>query len=237
MRHLRCGLSRHRCSRTVRRHGCVQPVQRVVGDDTASIDHDDAIGETFGFLHVVRRVQQRLATALQLFEVVEDCIAALRIDADRRFVEQEDVRVVQQAGGQIEPALHPAAERLDAVASTIGKPDEREDGRHRGVECGTRHVVQGTEESKVVARRELVELGRQRANRRGRPAHELLDDAPRDRGRQQRVAGGDGAHALNELGARRVLEQEAARAGAQRLVDVVVEVEGGEDHHLGRGRT
>ena len=44
-------------------------------------------------------------------------------------------------------------------------------------------------------------------------------------GRQQRVALGDHADAVHQLLGRHVLEQEAARAGAQRVVDVLVEVE------------
>ena len=58
---------------------------------------------------------------------------------------------------------------------------------------------------------------------------ELLDHAPGDRGREQRIAARDDHDRLDELLGRRVLEHEAARAGAQRLVDVLVEVERGQD--------
>ena len=104
----------------------IQTRQRVVGDHLAAIDHDDAIGEALGFLHVVRRVEQRLAAALQFFEVVENRVAALRIDADGRLVEQQDVGIVQKACGQIQAALHPAAERLHALARAIGEADQRQ---------------------------------------------------------------------------------------------------------------
>ena len=55
------------------------------------------------------------------------------------------------------------------------------------------------------------------------------DHALRDRGREQRVAAGDDADRGDELLGRVVLEHEAAGAGAERLVDVLVEVEGRED--------
>jgi hypothetical protein len=42
----------------------------------------------------------------------------------------------------------------------------------------------------------------------------------------QRIAGRHDAHGGDELGRRRALEQEAARPGAQRLVDILVKVEG-----------
>ena len=62
-----------------------------------------------------------------------------------------------------------------------------------------------------------------------RHAGELLDHPPGDRRREQRVAGRDRADGGDQLLGRVVLEHEAARARVQRLVDVLVEVEGRED--------
>jgi hypothetical protein len=45
----------------------------------------------------------------------------------------------------------------------------------------------------------------------------VLDQAPRDRGREQGLAGGDDSYRVQELVGARVFEQEAARARAQRL--------------------
>ena len=64
---------------------------------------------------------------------------------------------------------------------------------------------------------------------------ELLDHRARDRGREQRFAGGDDANGRGDLLRRRVFEHEAARAGAQRVVDVVVEPECRQDQDAGRG--
>ena len=81
-----------------------------------------------------------------------------------------------------------------------------------------------------LARGELVEAARRLGRRRG-GARELLDQAPGDRRRQQRLALGHDADPGHELLGRDVLEQEAAGPGAQRLVDVLVEVEGGQHQH------
>ena len=83
--------------------------------------HDDnAIGECSASSVVsCRAAPCRGASALR---VVEDRVATLRIDADRRLVEQQDVGIVQQAGCEIQPALHAAAERLHAIASAVGEP-------------------------------------------------------------------------------------------------------------------
>ena len=80
-------------------------------------------------------------------------------------------------------------------------------------------------------RRQLVDgLGPHRT----RQLRELLDHALGHRGRQQRVTGRDGAQRGDQLLRRIVLEDEAAGARLERLVDVLVEVEGGEDEDAGR---
>ena len=73
---------------------------------------------------------------------------------------------------------------------------------------------------------QLVELRRRRPRRQLR---ELLDHAPRDARREQCVAGRDGSDRREKLLGRVVLEHEAARADAKRLVDVLVEVERRQD--------
>ena len=59
----------------------------------------------------------------------------------------------------------------------------------------------------------------------GPKAGELVDQPARDRGRKQRLAGRDDAYGLEEVLGGDVLEQEAAGARAERVVDVFVEVE------------
>ena len=54
-------------------------------------------------------------------------------------------------------------------------------------------------------------------------------------GSQERAAIGDGSDRGHELVGRVVLEEKAARAGAQRLVDVLVEIEGGERSRIRGG--
>ena len=64
---------------------------------------------------------------------------------------------------------------------------------------------------------------------RVRDANELVDHALGDRRRQQRVAAGDDTDRVEELLGRIVLQDEAAGAGAERLVHVFVEIERGQD--------
>ena len=92
----------------------------------------------------------------QRLEVVEDRVAALRIDADGRLVEQQDVGIVQQAGGQVQPPLHAAAEGLHAIVRAVGEADQVERGVDRLVERGARQAVERAEEAEVRARGQLV---------------------------------------------------------------------------------
>ena len=73
---------------------------------------------------------------------------------------------------------------------------------------------------------ELVEP-RSRLERSGEISHEGLDESAGDGGSQQGLAFGDGADARDELLGGSVFEQESARAGAQCVEHVLVEIEGG----------
>ena len=66
----------------------------------------------------------------------------------------------------------------------------------------------------------------------GEQGGELVDEPPGRGGGEDRVAAGDGADGGEQLGRRRVLQQEAAGAGLEPGEDVLVEVEGGEDEDL-----
>ena len=219
----------------------LQPVERVVGDHPAVVDDDDAIGEALDFFHVVRRVEQRLAAPLQRLEVVEDRVAALRIDADRRLVEQQDVGIVQQAGGEIEPPLHAAAERLDAIARAIGEADELERRRDRLVERGARQAVERAEEAQVVraptARRRARDpaaRGRCAASSdRCRPPSRCAVDQhlaalrrqqPGDHRHRRRLAGAVRAEQADELPARRPRTTRRRRRRASRTTCAGVDV-------------
>jgi hypothetical protein len=61
-------------------------------------------------------------------------------------------------------------------------------------------------------------------------APELLDHSPGHCRVEQCITGGDGADRTDQRLGRRALQQEAARAGAESLVHVVVDVERGQQH-------
>ena len=69
-----------------------------------------------------------------------------------------------------------------------------------------------------------------------KPVGEAVEQPPGDARGDDGVARRDGADAGEQVARRHVLEQEAARAGAQAGEGVLVEVERGQDQHARRGR-
>ena len=94
--------------------------------------------------------------------------------------------------------------------------------------CATSRRISSSRSVRLVERR-------RRARRRARSRAKRSSSRRVTVGREQRLAGGDDADRLDELGGPHVLEQEPARAGADRLDHVLVEVERGQDEDA-RGR-
>ena len=136
------------------------------------------------------------------------------------------------------PGLVGQHDRLDAVAEPelhehagdVGL-DRRLGDDQLGGDLGVREAAGDELEDLELAGGELVEAGRGRAGGRA-GARELLDQPAGDRRREQGVAAGHDADAVRELLGRDVLEQEPGGARAQRVVDVLVEVEGREHQDL-----
>ncbi len=123
------------------------------------IDDDQPVAQPLGFFHVVRRVNQRLAALLQRLQIVEDGVAALRVDAHGRLVEQQDLRIVQQGGGQVEPPLHAAAERAHLILCAVAEAHQIERLCYRLLCRGAIQIVKGAEKSQVVVGGQFIVEG------------------------------------------------------------------------------
>ena len=97
-----------------------------------------------------------------------------------------------------------------------------------GGDLGVGHSARDEPQHLRLARRELAERCRRSARR---PPRELLDQPPRDRGREERAAVGHDPDRRDEALLGCVLEQETAGAGTQRVVDDLVEVERRQHEH------
>src|SRR5690625_3790492 len=147
-----------------------------LGLDPAGVDDPDPVAEAFGLLHVVRRVQHRHALDGQRLDGLEDRVARLRVDADRRLVEDEQLGPVEEPDADVEAALHAAGELLRRVLGAVGEPDELEHLGSALPQLGTAQAVQPAEEHEVLPG---AELGVDRQVLRDEPELPLRCDLPR----------------------------------------------------------
>src|SRR5688572_26659115 len=105
-------------------------VHRINGQNLALIHDGDAIAEPFGLFHVMSGVEDGAARTGKLFDQVEEVIARLWIDAGGWLIEQQDRRIMYQSTRQVEPPLHAARIRLNAVTGASGQPRQAEAPAH-----------------------------------------------------------------------------------------------------------
>jgi hypothetical protein len=124
-----------------------------------SIDHADAIAQSGGLFHVVRRVDDRPAVGTQRLDTLEDRVAGLRVHTHRRLIQQDELRLVNQGRRQVQPPLHTARVGERAIAGAIFELDELQGRPHASREHRTGQAVQAPEELEVLAAGQLVVHG------------------------------------------------------------------------------
>jgi len=82
-----------------------------------------------------------------------------------------------------------------------------------------------------LARRQVGERRRQHGRRDRPPPRELVDHRARDGRREERIAARDDANGCHDFLRRRILQHETTRACVERVIDVAVEPERGQDQH------
>ena len=118
-----------------------------LGDHAAARDHDDAVGERFGLLEVVRRQHDRAAVVEQAADRAPHGLARRDVEPHGRLVEEQQPRPPADGGRELHLAL--LAGRELAVALV---------GERLG--AGERERLLDRERVAVVARRERDELAR-----------------------------------------------------------------------------
>ena len=75
-------------------------------------------------------------------DVAPDRVAADRVEAGRRLVEEDDARAVDERGREVEAALHAAGVGLHAAVGGVLEVDDAQqvvDARRRSRAAGTRY--------------------------------------------------------------------------------------------------
>ena len=87
----------------------------------------DAVGEHVGLLEVLRGQEDGHAVlARQARDLVPQGGAALRVEAGRRLVEEQDARAVHEREREVEAALHAARVAADLAVGRVGEADALE---------------------------------------------------------------------------------------------------------------
>ena len=104
----------------------LQRLRRPLGDDPAAVDDPDVVGELVGLLQVLGGEEDGRALVVQRPHLLPDRLAADRVEAGGRLVEEEDAGLVDQRRGEVEAALHPARVAADPAVGRRGQVDPLE---------------------------------------------------------------------------------------------------------------
>ena len=121
--------ARRRCPRRGPARGAGLPISAFsdAGVPSATIlpvvDDPDAVGELVGLLEVLRGEEHGRALGVQLRDLLPDRLAADRVEAGRRLVEEEHLGLVDERRGEVEPAAHPARVGADPPVGGALEPD------------------------------------------------------------------------------------------------------------------
>src|ERR671925_1034775 len=106
-----------------------QLTRRAEGDDATVVDDRDAIAQALRFLHIVRRQHNRSPTLPQVANELPKLAARLRIEAGRRLVEKQQLRVADQRASERKSLLLSTREGSHASARLLIQLHEGDDIR------------------------------------------------------------------------------------------------------------
>src|SRR6185503_16861648 len=137
-------------------HLLLEVARRPLRDDPPARDDGDAVAERVRLEHVVRRQEHGLARLLQAEDRLPELTRADGVDADRRLVEEDHRRVVQEPAGDVQPLAHAARVALDPLLLAALEPDELEQLLDPRPLAARLDAVELREVAQVVERREAL---------------------------------------------------------------------------------
>ena len=158
--------------------------------------HDRDAVAVLGLVHVVGRQEDRDVLArLELADVAPDRAARLRVEADRRLVEEQHARRVQQAARDLQAPLHAAGERrARGCARRSHRPTISSTWRMRSADRVARDAVELGVEAQVLLGGQVAVERRVLEDEADVAAH-LVAFARRRRGRRRARCRRSGARA------------------------------------------
>ena len=102
----------------------LQPVDRPVDRHPPLVHHDDVIAGVFDVRQQMRRQDQIHALVVaQIAHELEHLVAALRIHAVGRLVEEQQIGIVDERLRQLDPLLHAGRIGLDVAIARLAEAD------------------------------------------------------------------------------------------------------------------
>ena len=99
---------------------------RALAHDQAVVDDRDPIAELVGLLEVLGGEEDRRPLAVDPAQLLPDRQPAGRVEPGGRLVEEQDVGLVHQRRGEVEPPLHAAGVALDHAVGGVLELDQLE---------------------------------------------------------------------------------------------------------------
>src|SRR5581483_5911643 len=146
---------------------------RLEEEQPAAVEQADAVGELFGFLHVVRAEQDRgVVPRADLADELLHLLLRARVEARRRLVEEEQHGRGEQGPRERDLLLHPARQALHRLAAARRRePDPLEDLRDPRVRLPRPHAVEARGVGEVLRRTHLLEEARLDRDAVDEPSH------------------------------------------------------------------
>ena len=117
--------------------GALEHIGRALGHQTTPGDDPDPVGQFVGLLQVLGGEEDgHPQFGVEPADLRPHAVAAGRVQSRGGLVEEEDLGVVHQGGGQIEPALHPAGVRADAPVDGPTDVDQIQNVAESGPDLG-----------------------------------------------------------------------------------------------------
>src|SRR4051812_14407600 len=119
--------------------------------DRGAVRHDrHLVAEALGLLDVVRAHEDRDALGAQPVDERPQLLAHLRVQADRRLVEEQQPGPVQEGARDEQAPAHAAAERVDLRVAAFAQVGEAERALDRVLALALGHAVQVREDEEVL---------------------------------------------------------------------------------------
>ena len=147
------------------RHQGAHLVHAAFGDQPALGHHRDAVGQGFGFFEVMRGQDHRASFRDEAPDRAPHRFARLHVQADRRFVEEEQARAAGDRDGELHLALLAAGK---SVVARIGE----------GADAGERHRLVHRQRIAIGARGQRDVLARAQHRREVHVLHHHADAEP-----------------------------------------------------------